>query len=284
MMDICKSFRLILVALTASALVLAAGCGGGGGGGDGDGDGGDGFPTPRLPADAVTLDDANADEIARTAVGFVDILDSVSELKTASSPSMPQVARDVTDRVMRKLRTSASVAARTENIGEDICDSGGATATFEESGNSESGSVTFDVCEIGSGIIIDGTFSYAASMNNNLDYSFQVGGSLTMAFSEESITSTIVMNLLESGNDGTGAFSSDVNYSLSGIPDNGILVTTAQPLVGNVSIGTEEGRLIVHGADDTLLRITVTSTNTAAVDLDEGNGIFVPFSTIPIAP
>jgi len=271
-MTISKSIRLILISLTASVFLLATGCGGGGGG---SGDGDDAFPTPRLPADAAKFDALNANAIAVTAVEFLGTLDTVAELKTETSPSLPQVARLVTDRIMRGTRNSTLVAARTEDISVGLCNPGSAIAEFDESGNSESGSVTFTGCDIeGSGIVINGRFSYVASVNNNLDYSFQVGGSLTVTVSSESIT--IVMNLLETGNDGTGDFSSSVSYSLSGIPDSGFLVTTTQPWVGNVLVGVTGGQLIVHGSDNTRLRITVTSTNTATVELDDGSGTFVP--------
>jgi hypothetical protein len=277
MMIISKSIRLFLVAVTASVFLLATGCGGSGGGGD-DGDGG--FPTPTLPADAAKLDGANANEIAVAAVDFVDILDEVAELKSAESPSLPQVARLVTERIMRKRRISPAVAARTEDISADLCNPGTAIAEYEESGNSESGSVTFTGCNLdGSGVVINGSFAYVANWNDTtLDYSFHIGGSLTLAVSGESIT--IVMDLLEFGNEDTGAFSSNVSFSLSGIPGGGFLVTTAQPWVGNVNIGVTGGQLIVYGGDNTRLRITVTGINTATVDLDNGSGTFVFHSTI----
>ena len=281
-MMISKSIRLTLIALTTSVFLLASGCGGGGGGGGGD-DAGDDFPTPRLPADAVELDATNANSIANVAVSFTDTLGTVAELKAESSPSIPQVARMVTDQVMRRTRHSASIAARTEDISEGLCVTGTAIADFDESGDNESGSVTFSDCSIdGAGeIVINGRFTYDASMNDTtLNYSFHLGGSLTMAISSESIT--IVMNMLETGNDGTGAFSSNISYSLSGIPDSGFLVTTAQPLVGTVFTGVTAGQLIVHGSVDTRLRITVTSIDEADVDLDNGDGNFVFDSTISI--
>ena len=36
------------------------------------------------------------------------------------------------------------------------------------------------------------------------------------------------------------------------------------------------GRLIIHGSDNTRIRITVTGINTASVELDDGSGTFVP--------
>jgi hypothetical protein len=89
------------------------------------------------------------------------------------------------------------------------------------------------------------------------------------------------MNLSESGNNGTGAFTSTISFSLSGIPDGGFLVTTAQTWTGNAfSFQVNSGQLIVYGSDDTRLRITVTGINTADVELDNGSGTFVIDSTI----
>ena len=47
-----------------------------------------------------------------------------------------------------------------------------------------------------------------------------------------------------------------------------------------MSLQVNSGQLIVYGSDNTRLRITVTGINTADVDLDNGNGIFVFDSTI----
>jgi len=267
-----SSLRLILLPLVASAFLFTSGCGGGGGGG---GDGDDGFPTPKLPAGAARLDGANANDIATTAVDFVGTLDTLAELKSEESPSLTAVTRRVTDRIMRQRRTSTSVAARTEDISDGLCDTGKAVATYEESGSSESGSVTFTECDIG-GIEIDGRFLFEASFNpTTLAYSFEAGGELTVAAAGETIT--IEMHLLESGNDGTGDFTSTVSFSLSGIPGGGFLLTTTQAWVGNAfSAVTTDGQLIVYGSDNTRIRITVTAINTASVELDNGSGTFVP--------
>jgi hypothetical protein len=51
--------------------------------------------------------------------------------------------------------------------------------------------------------------------------------------------------------------------------------------VGNAfTLTVDSGQLIIEGADDTRIRITVTAINTADVDLDNGSGIFVFDSTI----
>lgn len=263
--------------LVVSSMVLLASCGGSSGGSGG---GDDGFPTPALPADAAKFDAANADTIAGAAVGFVGTLDSVTELKTEKSPSISQVFKLVTDWAVRRGVNSPSEVARTDDISAGLCITGTATATYEATADSESGTVSFIDCDIGSGIVINGNLPYNASWNvTTLDYNFHVGG--TLIFNISSDTITIVMNLIESGNDGTGAFSSSIDFSLSGIPDASFLVTTEQPWVGNAfSLQVTDGQLIVHGSDNTRLQITVTGPNAADVDLDDGSGIFVFHNTL----
>lgn len=262
--------------LIVGFILVIASCGGGSGGGDED----DGFPTPTLPSNAAKFDNTNANTIASAAVGFLGTLDSVSQFKRPDPPSMPQVVKQVTDQILSSIWSSENVAARTEDISAGLCVTGTAIADFDENGNSASGTITFSSCDVGGGIIVNGGFIYNASWNDTtLDYDFHMGGTIDFDFDTDFVT--IVMNLSESGNDGTGAFTSTISFSLSGIPGGGFLVTTAQPWTGNAnSLQVDSGQLIVYGSDDTRLRITVTGINTADVDLDNGSGTFVFDSTI----
>ena len=252
-----------------SSLAVLASCGGN-----------EGYPTPTLPNDAARFDNTNANAIASTSVGFIDTLDTITRLKTAEPPSVPQVFKLVTEQVIKRNRNSGSVAARIENIGAGLCITGSAIADFEEEANSESGTVIFTDCDIGSGIEVNGSFIYDTSWNNtSLDYNFRLGGTINFDFGNDLVT--IVMNMSESGNRGTGDFTGTMSFSLSGVPGGGFLVNTTQPWTGNAqSLEVTGGQLIVYGSNNTRLRITVTGINTADVDLDNGNGIFVFDSTI----
>ncbi len=262
--------------LLACTIATLAACGSSGDSSDE----GVGFPTPTLPADAARFDNTNANTIATAAVGFADTLDSVTQFKTEASPSVLQVIEFVTDRITERGRNSGLIAARTEDIGAGLCVSGSATATYTENGSSESGTVSFSECDVGSGIMVDGSFLFIVSWNDTtLDYSLQTGGTIDFDFGSDLVT--IEMNLIESGNYGTGDFSGTISFSLSGIPGGGFLVQTAQPWTGNaLSLEVNSGQLIVYGSDNTRLRITVTGVNTADVDLDDGSGTFVFDSTI----
>ena len=128
------------------------------------------------------------------------------------------------------------------------------------------------------GILFSGRLSFIASENfTTLDYSIRIGGTLTLSdgINPDAI---FVMDFNNSGNDGTGDFSSTTDFSVDGRPGGGYLVTTLQPIVGNFfGVVYNSGQLVVDGSDNTQLRITVVPGNMASVELDEGlGGGFLP--------
>ncbi len=255
-----------------------SGCGGGGGGGGG-GDDPD-FPTPTLPVGATKIDATNAEAIANSALDFTSILLGFAA-KTEGPPSIPQVIKLVTDQVTKRNRNLGSkVAGKTEDISAFFCVTGTAIDTFDENANSVSGEIRFSNCDIGLGIILNGTFPYEGSWNDTtLDYSFHYGGTLIFNFVPDIVT--VVLNFIESGNDGTGNLSLSPSFSLDGIPGESYLVTTVQPLLGNFfSAEFTSGELNVEGADNTQLCMNVTAINTVTVEFDDGLG----GGCVPLAP
>ena len=264
--------------LIISLVILVASCGSSSSGGGSSS--GDSFPTPTVPAGARTITALTADDTSESAVDFVTILSEFAQLKTESPPTMAQVVDRVIDQVIRRNRISRSRnASKTEDLSSTFCVSGSASADFDETPTSESGTITFTNCDISSGILVDGALVYANSWNDTtLDYNLQIGGTLALNFGPPLVT--IVINLVESGNDGTGDFSTNINFSLAGIPDGGFLVTTTQNLVGNSFIGLASGQLIVTGSANSRLRLTIIGPSSASLDLDTGNGTFVSCATI----
>ena len=263
-------------------IVTLSACGGGGGGGSS----GVNFPTPTLPAGAVKIDAANAEDIADSALLFTNILSEFA-LKTEGPPSIPQAIKLVIDQITKRNRNFGSVAAReTEDLSASFCVSGKATDTYTENDNSVTGKIKFSDCDVGGGIVVNGSVPYEASENDaTLDYNGQFGGSLTFRFGADIIT--IVLNFSDSGNDGTGDFSLTQSFSLAGLPDGGFLVTTVKPILGNsFSDEITSGELSVKGANNTQLCMTVTAINLITVELDDGSGggcvPLVPPLDIPI--
>jgi hypothetical protein len=262
--------KIVIRFLIGVSLVAISACGGSGSGG---GDDDVVFPTPTLPAGAVKIDATNAEAIANSALDFTGILLGFAA-KTEGSPSIPQVIKLVTDQVTKRNRNLGSnVAGKTEDVSAFFCVTGTATDTFDETANSVSGEIKFSDCDIGFGIILNGTFPYEGSWNDaTLDYNFHYGGTLTF---DDGIVPpiTIVLNFTESGNDGTGDLSLTPSFSLDGIPGGGYLVTTVLPLLGNFFSGLfTSGELNVGGADNTQLCMTVTAINMMTVELDDGLG------------
>jgi len=266
--------KLFKFSIANILILFLVGCGGSGGGGDDDGVE---FPTPTLPAGARTIDAGNAADTADLAVEFMQILALFAELKTEAPPSIPQATKLVIDQVARKNRNSRSVtAAKTEDVSADFgCLTGTVTFDFEESANSAFGIFTFSECDIeGSGIFVNGTLPIEASWNDDtLDYRTQFGGTLTFDDSaDDDPVVTIVLNFIETGNDGTLTFALTPDFSLEGIPGGGFLVTTAPPLTGDFFVGVTSGQSIVEGADNTRLCMLVTAPDELTVDFDDGLG------------
>ena len=114
-----------------------------------------------------------------------------------------------------------------------------AILTFEETSNSEDGDLDLAGCKVDVDIEINGKLLYESSWNDNtLDYDLQIGGTLQFAIFGENVT--LVLNLIQSGNEGTGEFGGEVSFSIDGIPGGGYLVTTSEPWAGDVG-GIQSG-------------------------------------------
>ena len=257
--------------LIVASMMLVVSCGGGGGD--------DRFPTPTLPADAMKFDATNANDTALTIMGFSSTFSQGPVFKTDVAPTIPQIVDMALDEVIQWNRNTLPAASRTTDISAGLCITGTATTNSSESGSSASGNMIFNNCDIGSGILLNGNFAFETSWNDTtLDYNFHTGGTLSITIPPETVT--VTMNLIESGNIGTGAYSTDTSFSMSGVPGAGFLVETVQPLTGNYNtLEVTGGQLIAYGSGGTRLRITVTTPNNADVELDDGGG-FVFDSTI----
>jgi len=265
--------KLFKFSIANFLILFLVGCGGSGGGG-GDDDVTNVFPIPTLPDPAVKIDETNAEAIANQALDFTGILSGFAA-KTEGGPSIPQVIKLVTDEVTKRNRNlGLKVAGKTEDVSGLFCVTGTAIDTFTEGPSSASGEIKFSDCDIGLGIILNGSFPYVVSWNDaTMDYNFHYGGTLIFGIGTETIT--IVLNFTESGNDGTGDFALNPLFSLGGIPGGGYLVSTLQPVMGNFfSAEFTSGELLVEG-DDSNLCIIVTPINLATVGFYDG-GVCVP--------
>ena len=152
----------------------------------------------------------------------------------------------MTDQITKRNRNLGSVAAReTEDLSASLCVSGTATDTYTENDNSITGEFKLSDCDVGDGMVVNGSLPYEGSGNDaTLDYDFQFGGSLIFRIDADIVT--VVLNFSDSGNDGTGDFSLTQSFSLAGLPGGGFLVTTVKLILGNTNEITS-GELSVKG-------------------------------------
>lgn len=266
----------IMQFLIVVSFVAISACGGSGGGGSDDDVVSVNFPTPTLPAGALKLDNTNATDIAEEAVSFISLFSSFVDFKTEAPPSsaIEGVIERTVAYINQRDRASSPVAARTDDLSLFFCPNGGsAIVNSSESGDTIQGTIDLTACDLDLVIMINGRLSFIASENfTTFDYSTRVGGTLTLS---DGINpdAVFVLDFDSTGNDATTDFSNITDISVDGRPGGGYLVTTTQPIVGNVlAFIYFSGELIVDGADNTQLRITVVAGNMADVELDEGLG------------
>jgi hypothetical protein len=273
--------RLLLSGAYMIGIFGIVASGGGGGGGSTVS-----FPTPTLPAGAIVIDAMNATDVATSAVLFTNTV-SGGALKTEAPPSVLEIAKQAADLLVKRVRELSSVATGvTEDLSFDFCINappGSAIINYTETANSLLGTITFTNCEFFTDVFVGGNFAISFSYDEvTEDYSQQLGGTLVITVS--GIPATVVSNATESGNDMTGAFSTSVSFSITGIPEGPYLVTTAQPLMGNF-ISITSGELIVTGGvgvgpGNTRLRLLVIPGDMVEISRDAGDGTFVPHGVI----
>lgn len=279
-MDFKKYLRELLLSgiYMLGTLGIVASGGGGGGGSD---DANVSFPTPTLPANAIVITHpmGNARAVAESAILFASAT-SGGSLKTEEPPTVLEIAKQAADHLVKRVRElSSAIAGRTEDLSSIFCvndPAGSAIANFTETANSLSGVITYTNCEFFTDLFVDGNTSIIFNYNDvTEDYSQQLGGTLIIDYLGD--IATVVSNVSESGNDLSGAFSTTLSFSVTGIPEGPYLVTTSQPLTGNFS-SIVDGELIVTGGIDmgpgnTRLRLDVVPGDQVDIYFDAGDGM-----------
>lgn len=252
-------------------LVIAA-CGGGGDGDDGNAGG------LSVPADAVEFNATNAKDFALAGLAQIDFASATTELafKSDSETRAKGAIKFAISQIFRQRSAYRSTADRsgTENCIPGDASSGSITYDTTETSNSASGSVVFDNCKPGDGIIIDGSLSFSSSFDDAGNYA--ATGEANVTFNIDTEQFTIAMDFDISGNDFSGEFTETFNFSLTGITDGGFLLNTTVPITGNeLDLTVTGGQIVLSGANATRIRVTVVNTNLVDIELDDGSGTFV---------
>ncbi|MDH5485334.1 MAG: hypothetical protein OEY43_08890 [Gammaproteobacteria bacterium] len=252
---------------------LTAACGGGG-----DGDSTTSGTNLSIPANAVVITEVNAEAIATSAVGTLQSTSAFfTAAETTTLPPVQNAINLISGIAFNKNKQASNIVSGISDSG--ICTDGGSWSdTWTETATSASGTATLNNCNEG-GFILDGSFSYSDTWNNNTGaYTSTGNGTLTMTFGGESFT--FKLNTTDNGNDWDGSFSLTLNFSISGA-SIGYLVETTSPLTGYYGTPTA-GQIMVSGGSSTRLLITLLNSSQAKVELDNGNGSFVEIIASPI--
>jgi len=249
------------------------------------------FTPVSLPPDAVEITTTNIDQVVTEAISqpeslyIIDLF--VDTVMPQGTPTSTSSASDV-----------AAAATFSTTISETCPNAGTLTGTYSKTTSdtstqsSESGDLLFTGCSanIGDAIIIfDGSMQFKNSLDSDTsDYTDSAIIDLSITFTVAPAATesyNIKMNFSESGNEFSSDYSSSYNYSVSelGSITGGFLVETTSPIIGNtLNNVVTDGSMIINGANNTRVQLTIISTNIARVEYDNGDGVFVETSTIDL--
>ncbi len=242
------------------------------------GGGGDSTVTPTLPKDATTITEANAYDVAWSTVGMFAYVHSRPGLREVDgfTAATSDVIRMVFDKAFVDEALRLQAVASRENITEECAFGGSTSISYNETSTTYSESVSYNGCDEGY-VIYNGSSSYFEKQNDYTgNYSYSSNAS--MSYTLDSGTIVIEVNLEGAGNHYDGSYSYAMAYSQSGEIYN-YLFTTTQSFSGVYS-DVNSGEILVEGASNTKLLITVINTNLAEVYLDNGSGTLVYLDTI----
>ena len=272
-----KFFSQLSIATVVASIFALPGCGGGDDGGG---------TTAAVPANAVTITEANAkDVVSQATIGgaaLVDLVPVAADL--AQAPS----ANDIIVPAIGKVKEISTISDLNFPVAEVIdipCDSGSITGTGTETETTVSGTISFNDCVI-DGVTLTGTITFNASINlTTMDWALNMSGN--MSGTSSTITTTLsglVIN--ETGNDLTNEFSLNTyTFSLDYSTGGGFLTQLLAPIVGNelqvCPVSPRSGIVLVSGADSTQAKGTINPDGTVTIEFNNGSGSFTEVTQPP---
>ena len=273
--------RISLKLYAASILITSLaifGCSSGGG------DGG-----TFVPTNAVIITEANAYEVAVDAIsGGQALLGVVPVAVNIDHKLSPRDLIDLAADKINSLKGSFIQSMPSAIAIEPIpCTGGGSiTGDVTETATSISGSFTFNSC-IESGITINGTINFSASIDASDNWTMTMSGSLSATDSVETMTlSGLTFN--QTGNDGSNEYSINTyQFTVDFTGGGGFNVQLQAPILGNElktcfdnPSSPRSGIVLVSGGNNTKSRATINADGTVTIEWDDGSGTFTEV-TIP---
>ncbi len=214
-----------------------------------------------VPANATVFGTANAQAALIDAFAVAALFVETVEVAVVNSISVPCASGSITE-------------------------SGGIPVVGPPTNTTWSGSITFNSCDIGGGIVIGGNISYTITEDSTGPESTDVTGNVTFTESGETITIS-ALNFKETGNSsGGGNYSTNIfSFSLSSSLGGGFLAELTQPLVGtDLENCPDSGVVLLTGGTNTFVQGTFVDTGSSdsnvTIEVDTGTG----FSEISGSP
>jgi len=255
----------------------------------------DGPATAAVPANAVVINEANAEATVASSITSFDTLETAfgaeiapaMGLKAALALLDPKI-----DAAKSALKNSGSDPVYGVAVSESgACDfSGSFSFNGDESGTfpsfSDSGTVTLTNCDDGIGFILNGSVSWTSSWNVETgSYSDTVKGSLTIEGTgvQTFKFSFTGLDFAETGNDlvfGSETYtitkaSYAIDFTTNGVSGGGFAVKLTAPVVessGGYNSCPESGTILITGANGTTAEGTYNGDGTMTI---KANGAVV---------
>jgi hypothetical protein len=257
-----KHLNLIFSTSTTvlTGLLLIAGCSSSDGG----------TPAAQVPANAIIIDDTNAESTVASAINTVSTLQgALPRAETTLIMGLPGALELIKTQIKSLLNTGADpeyVAAITDS--GDCFYGGTYSVTFNEGGTypnyTENGSATFVNCNNDNIYILNGNVSYTDTWNEQTgDYSGTAKGTISIEnIYDNTKYSFSGMDYAENGNDLTYGSETytitkstySIDFIIAGTSGGGYLASLLAPVVessGGYYSCPESGHLLVKGGNNT---------------------------------
>ena len=278
-----------------SGLLIISGC-------SSSDDAGTSTTTASVPANAVVIDEANAEATVASSVTTVDTLDIAFAVETTPAMGLKDALALIEPRIndaKNALKNSGSDPAYGVAVSESgNCDVSGTFSFVGDEGGvspnyTDSGTVTVVNCDDGLGIIINGTISWVDSGNYDTgDYNETLTGSISVEGTDPNNTfkfSFAGLDFAETGNDlvfGSETYTItkatfSVDFVGGGVNGGGFLAGLTAPIVetsGGYDSCPESGTILITGANGSTAEGIYNgdgSTNPPGTMTIKANGVVV---------
>jgi len=272
--------RILLKSYIASILITSLvilGCSSDDGGGGG----------TTVPSGAVVITEANAHEVAVTAIsgatGLINVIPVAANIDQELSPM--EIVDLVVDKIKNMQGSFISDIPSGVAIEPIPCSGGGnITGDVTQTATTESGTIIFNSC-VEAGITINGTITYSASIDAASNWTLAILGNLSASDGVDTM-SLNGLDFKETGNDISAEFSINTyEFAVDFTGGGGFLVQLQAPIVGNEAefcpTNPRSGIVLITGANNTRSRATINTGGTVTIAFDDGSGTFTEVTVPP---